>query len=376
MTVLEPSAGARKKTTSSMNGSPPEKGKHDIRAIIKYAGAFIAWVVGSGFATGQEILRFYSSYGYASYCVVLFNLVGFLFIGQTMLVKGYEHRGEEKFNHFLFYCGNKLGTVYSWLVPATLLLLMSALISGSGATLSEYYGINHYIGSAIMAAMVLCAYLVGFEKLVKILSTVGPAIIIFVFVVGLITVIADFPNIKQTGRYEKELASLQPAPVWVISAALYIPLNFLCSSTYYTALGKSAKNKKDAKWGAIAGAFVVILVVTIMNTAILLNAGDVASLSVPTLYLAKKISYALGAVFSIVLILGIFSSCSTMMWSFCNKFFTEGTRKNRLFAVVTSVVTFVIGLFPFRELVGVFYPFIGYLGLIFIACVIYKGSSG
>jgi len=350
-----------------------EKEKYSIKAIIKYAGAFIAWVVGSGFATGQEILRFFSSYGYASYFAVLFNLVGFIFVGQVILVKGYEHRSEDKFNHFLFFCGKKLGAVYSWLVPSALLLVMSALVSGAGATLSEYYGINHYIGSAIMAAMVLCAYLIGFEKLIKILSMVGPAIIIFILVVGLITVIIDFHHISEIGEHETELAALKPAPLWVISAILYIPLNFLCSSPYYTALGKSAKNRKDAKWGAIAGAIIIIIVVTIMNTAILLNAGESASLSVPTLYLAKKISYVLGAAFSIILILGIFSSCSTMMWSFCNKFFTEGTRKNRIFAVITSVIIFIIGLFPFRDLVGIFYPLIGYLGLIFIACVIYRG---
>lgn len=31
----------------------------DIRAVIKFAGAFIAWIIGSGFATGQEILQFF-----------------------------------------------------------------------------------------------------------------------------------------------------------------------------------------------------------------------------------------------------------------------------------------------------------------------------
>jgi uncharacterized membrane protein YkvI len=27
------------------------------------AGAFIAWIMGSGFATGQEIFQFFTSYG-------------------------------------------------------------------------------------------------------------------------------------------------------------------------------------------------------------------------------------------------------------------------------------------------------------------------
>lgn len=51
------------------------------RAVAKYAGGFIAWVIGSGFATGQEVLRFFTSYGALSYGVVLVNLIGFLFIG-------------------------------------------------------------------------------------------------------------------------------------------------------------------------------------------------------------------------------------------------------------------------------------------------------
>ena len=33
----------------------------DIRNSIRIAGAFIAWVIGSGFATGQEMLRFYAA---------------------------------------------------------------------------------------------------------------------------------------------------------------------------------------------------------------------------------------------------------------------------------------------------------------------------
>ena len=31
---------------------------------MTYAGAFIAFLIGSGFATGQEVLQYFSSYGY------------------------------------------------------------------------------------------------------------------------------------------------------------------------------------------------------------------------------------------------------------------------------------------------------------------------
>jgi len=346
---------------------------YNIRAILKYTGAFIAWVVGSGFATGQEILRFFASFGYASYGVILIDLAGFLFFGRIILRTGYENKEDGKFNHYKFYCGDKIGAAYSLLVPVILVLLMSVLISAAGATLSEYYGANHIIGSAVMAVMVLSAYLIGFEKLVRVVSLAGPVIIVFGFAVGVITVTSELPYFGEIGGYEKLLVSSQAAPNWAISAVLYLSLTFLCGSTYYTALGKSAKNKEDVKWGAVFGAIIVILVIAVMNTAILLNAGDAALLSVPTLYLAKKISDVMGAAFSIVLLLGTFSSCSAMMWSFCGKIFVEGTCKNRLVAIATSAVTFSVGLFPFRGLVGLLYPSFGYIGLFFIACVAYKG---
>lgn len=347
--------------------------KYNKKEVIKFAGAFIAWVIGSGFATGQEVLQFFTSYGYLSYGVVLLNLVGFLFLGQVLLVTGYEHKTETQFNHFKYFCGDKLGVFYSWLIPVTLILIMPVLISGAGATLSEYYGVNHYIGSAIMAGMVLCAYLIGFERLVNIVSKIGPAIIFFALLVGTITVIQDFGNFTEVPKYEPMLSGSHSAPHWIISSVLYLSLNFLSGSTYYTKLGISANDRKDAKYGALFGAIALILAIAIMNTAILLNAENTATLAIPVLYLAKKISYILGAVFSIVLILGMFSSCSAMMWSVCNRFSIGGKRGNRIFAALVAIFTFILGLLSFSELVGVFYPLVGYVGLVFIGCVIYKG---
>ena len=188
----------------------------DKKAVVKYAGAFIAWGIGSGFATGQEILQFFTSYGYYSYGVVILNLIGFLFLGNILLTTGYDHKKDSGFNHFIYYCGKRAGDFYSWLVLATLLLLIAVLVSGAGAALYEYYGLNRYIGSLIMSALVLGAYLVGFERLIRIVSAIGPVIILFTLLVGVVTVIRDFGNITQTGMYGAALAGLRPSPSWLV----------------------------------------------------------------------------------------------------------------------------------------------------------------
>lgn len=345
-------------------------------AVLKYTGAFMAWVIGSGFATGQEILQFFSSYGYASYGVVVLNLAGFLILGRIIITTGYAHKSEEKFSHFVYFCGNRLGALYAWLIPVTLVLLMSVLTSGAGATLFEYYGINHYIGSALLAALVLGVYLVGFEKMVKIVAVISPVIIIFTLLVGTITVVRDIGNISAITQYAPVLQHTRVCPHWILSAASYLSLNFFCGSTYYTALGAKAESRQSVRLGALFGALALIATIAIMNTAILLDAGNTSALAVPTLYLARKISSMIGATFSVILILGIFSSCSTMMWTVCSRFFAGDSKKNRIFAVIVSTGIFMISLFPFTKLVGVLYPLVGYVGLLFVGCVLYKGIRG
>lgn len=344
----------------------------NFKKTLRCAGGFVAWVIGSGFATGQEVLQFFTSYGFASYAIILINLIGFLIVGTTLLTTGHEHREIEDFQQFEHYCGKKLGIFYSWLIPITLLPVMSVLISGAGATLNEYYGMNHYVGALIMAVAILIAYFIGFERLVKVLSFVGPSIIAFCLIIGVITVWKDFGNFDQIRNFEPLLAESQSSAHWLISAILYVSYNFLCGSVYYTQLGKTTTSVKEARAGAILGAILLIGAIAVINTAILLNGGETAALAIPNLYLAKKISWVFGAVFSVFLVMGIFSACSAMMWTVCSKFSTGKQKKDRMIAFTVAGGTFLLGLFSFGELIGVIYPIIGYCGLVYIGCVLYR----
>ena len=190
----------------------------DIRHSIRIAGAFIAWVIGSGFATGQEMLRFYASFGLYGYGAVAVNLVGFLGMAYLLMRTGFEHKKERAFNHFQFFCGQNLGLVYTWLIIATLILLMPVLVAGAGATLYEYYRVPQPLGSAVMTALLLAAYLMGFERLIQVISSIGPVIIVFSLAIGCGAIAVDYGQFSRIGEYESALAPYQAAPNWFLSA--------------------------------------------------------------------------------------------------------------------------------------------------------------
>lgn len=87
--------------------------------------------------------------------------------------------------------------------------------------------------------------------MVRIVSTIGPVIIAFTLMVGLATVIRGAANLSHIRQYETGLGASRSAPNWLISSVLYISLNFLSGSTYFTALGMTARSRKEAKWGAV-----------------------------------------------------------------------------------------------------------------------------
>ena len=337
--------------------------------VIKIAGAYVAWVMGSGFASGQEILQFFTSFGFSSVILIAMNLAGFLLIGPMILQAGFEN-GDE--SHFRYFCGRRLGMFYDWFLPVSMFAGMVILISGAGATLQEYYGLNHYVGALIMAAAALTAYIAGFQRFIKVVSFIGPAIIAFVVVIGVVTLLRDWSGLAFVNDYPQEMEAKQPVPFAWLSGLLYISYNLCGGSKYYSALGRSANTAREAFWGAIIGTIALMAAILLMNGAMLTDIGQTAVQDVPTLYLTKKISYSLGAVFSIILIMGIFSSCSAMLWTVSEKFVEQGTAKSRIFAACVCVAAFLLGLLPFAALVGKIYTVLGYIGLLFAGCVIYK----
>ena len=65
------------------------------------------------------------------------------------------------------------------------------MISGAGATLAEYYGINPYVGRVGMTLAAFFTVILGLHKLTDILGSLGTVIIVFSVGVGLISFLGN-----------------------------------------------------------------------------------------------------------------------------------------------------------------------------------------
>lgn len=344
--------------------------------VIKFGGAYAAFIIGSGFATGQEILQFFTCHGLFSIGSILISLVIFSVFAATMIGTGYVNRDNKNFKPYQHFCGKYLGKAYDVITPVCLFLIFVVMISGAGATLNEYYGLNIQLGSIIMAALVLVAFLCGLEKLVDIVGMIGPVILVFAIVVGLVTLTKGASNIPEMARQIPSLNIIKSSDSWIMSGILYGAYNIALGAVFVASIGKDAKSKKEAMLGGAFGGISLMVAVLVMNLALLSRITEIHELAIPTLYFAKEISNVLGVLFSIILLCGIFSTAAPMFWtvidSVSNNIFKGNKAKTNIFAVILAVLSLVGGVLPFQELINIIYPYTGYLGIVLFVCVVFK----
>ena len=344
--------------------------------IFTFAGAFVAYLIGSGFASGQEAMQFFAAYGVAGALgAAVFTLIIYIWFSSTFMQAGYKLKDELKSPNKIYkhYCGKYLGKFYEIYIPIFLFLTFMIMISGAGATLTEYYGLNPQVGRVIMALLALGTVWLGLKNLVKIVSKLGPIIIIFAILVGIGNIIMHPEGIANADKIMTTITVVKAAPAWYISGIIFPSMGCIMIAPFLVELGMNAHGLKEAKLGGIMGAFAFTVAVAIMAFGLMATIGNLYTKAVPALFIAQEMIPAIGFIFSLVLFAGIYTTAVPMLWLSCNALESkEKSTKFRILIVVATIVAFIGGQFPFATLVNIIYPLSGYLGILLFICVLSK----
>ena len=346
--------------------------KISIGHIIKYAGAFAACAIGSGFATGQEILQFFSAYGTKSIIGTLVTTVLFSWCGALFMKHGYEHRLETPTEVMEFYVGKKAGKYVELLFQIFLFGVYSIMVAGTGATLNEYFGLDPMAGRVLMAVLALLTVLLGLSRFADILGMLGPVIVAFALFVGARSALTSPAGLSAADAFVETASITRTEGGWLWSALLYPAFNAIVVIFLTCSLGRTAASKKEAVCGGIAGGVIFGAAILVMNFGLLANIEKISEAQVPTLILAGEVSPWFGNIFSVIICCGIYTTTVPMLWGTVRHFAPDKTKKSAILAVLFTCIGFTIGLTDFKVLVNTIYPFSGYVGLLLFLVMLYR----
>jgi uncharacterized membrane protein YkvI len=354
--------------------------------VVKFAGAFVAFIIGAGFASGQEIMQFFTSFGLSGIAGAVVSLVIFACLGFIIMDRGFTVRASidaETKHPFVYWTtyketgplaiiGKGVSFVFEWLVLVFLFSIVVIMISGAGATMKQYFGLDAQIGCLIMSVLVFVSVFFGLKRLIDIIGMLGPIIIAFTIAVAIAALVSHPSGLADHAAGVAVMRESAPVGSWFLAAVLYVAYNISCSVAFLGSMGATANSRREARLGGIFGGVMLMGAALFVVLGQLSFASEVAGTDIPTLVLAQKIAPVLGAIFSIILLDEILSTAAPMMWLVCDRFTKENSKQQRILLVVLSVAAYFGGNLPFGRLVGTIYPYMGYMGLILIACIVIR----
>ena len=346
--------------------------KVSILNVIKFAGAYVACAIGSGFATGQEIMQFFSAQGVVSIVGTIITTVLFAWCGGMFMKHGQELQLESPGAIVQYYFGERIGKIFEILFQIFLYGVYVIMIAGAGATLAEYFGLDPMVGRAGMALLAFFTVILGLTKVTDILGSLGAVIIVFAVGIGLFGFLSNMDGLERAAEVIPALDMTKTQGGWFWSSVLYPGFNAVVVIILSGSIGKQAQSSKEALFGGVLGGVLFGICILFVNLGLLANIEEVYSKAVPTLVLADKISPLFGIAFSVIICCGIYTTTVPMLWGVVRQFAQDKTRKFVFVALVLSILGLILGMTDFKVLINIVYPFSGYMGVILFLFLAYR----
>lgn len=350
-----------------------EKQKINWKRVMTYAGAFIAFLLGSGFATGQEVLQYFSSYGYFGLLGVIVVFILFLYVGIDFVLVGQEYKFPKGSDIYKYYCGNITGNFYDYFSIAFIYMSYIVMIGGAGATVNQQYGISASVGGIAMGVLAASTVILGLGKILDVLGKIGPIIILLTIMLGISAIVKNPQGLARANEIIPKLNLLKASSNWFYAAGSYVGFCMLWLASFMASMGASSESRKESALGVGLGALGFSVALAIITLGILANIEQLAGTMVPTLTLARNISPILAFIFSFTVIAGIYTTSVPLLWQVVSRFSEEKTNKFKILTIVLAAIGVFIGLkIPFNKLVNVVYVINGYVGIILLGFMIAK----
>src|SRR5690606_18062932 len=141
---------------------------------LKIASAFIGIVVGAGFASGQEILQYFTSFGYWGLAAVLVAGALFGYIGMILTRLGSRMNTKSHEDVIYGISANTPGEVIDFTLILTLFEVLVVLIVGAGSIFSPRCGPAPALGRSIMIILVVLTIMLNVKKVIPNVSSITP----------------------------------------------------------------------------------------------------------------------------------------------------------------------------------------------------------
>ncbi len=345
-----------------MNGSA-------IKKTLGFCCVCIAFYIGAGFATMQEVMQYEVSYGSRFWQVILVAALIYLYTNLSFTTNGNHRQLEKGGDIFTLYCGRHLGKAFEYFAAFFCYMCFIVMCGGANSTAQEQWGLPNGAGAILLAVLVTSTVLFGLGAILKLLKNLGAVNICFMLTVVVLTICMTghlFPpglEAIDSGKYElTQVGGGSP----LASGASYAGFVLLMFASFMAEVG--AKNDIHAVNRGVALSTLAIFGIAALCCVALISRIDLTwNVGVPSLALAAEIHPALASLFAFIIFAGIYTCSMPLLWTSVRKIATDGTLRYKVLTVAGGLFGCLVACFvPYKGMINILYGINGYLGFLLI----------
>ena len=339
-------------------------------STLKAAAAYIGTIVGAGFATGQEVLQFFTRFGVWGLAGLAVITVLFIVFGAVIMDLGRQLQAKSHVEIIRFAAGKWIGTAIDYIVTFFLFGALTAMLAGTGALLEQQFNLPGLLGVIVMGILTAFTVLKGIHGVIDSISFVVPFLLVAVIGVCVYSIVIAPPDVTASvpAQDQSELISN-----WLLSAVLYVSYNTIISIAVLGPLGAQARNRKAIGIGAVLGGLGLGLGSLMIYLALSGQLAAVAELEIPMIYIAGRITFAVQMIYAVILIAEVYTTAVGSLYGLASRLtdMEKSPVKGRWIVIGATAAAMVASQFGFSNLVKYLYPLVGYGGIVLLICLIY-----
>lgn len=336
-----------------------------LRNTIKIASVYVGTVLGAGFASGQEMMKFFTLYGYKGMfglviTGMLFGMIGFATL--TII----REKGCRSYNDFINHvAGKHLAIAFEIIVMFFMFISLCAMFAGSGALLEQRFDIPYYIGVLLMAVCCYITFIFDVKGIIVINTALAPILFIGTLLIGIyIWAYRDTVVMYQASSLLKQVRDN-----WISSSILYVAYNSLTAIVVLSSLGYLLYKKSVVKWGSVLSGFSLGMIGLTLGWIVLTFYQDIKALEVPLLGVVMKFSDIIQYLYIILLISAMFTTAVANGFGLIERIKGMHPKANKWASIIVLSGGIALSSIGFSTIVGTVYPLFGYIGLIEIILI-------
>ncbi|MCG7406080.1 hypothetical protein MH117_01515 [Paenibacillus sp. ACRRX] len=332
--------------------------------VLQISFTYIGTVVGAGFATGQEILQFFTKFGKVAPFTILIATVIFIWLGTKLMLISHriKARSYEDVNITLF--GPHAGRHISLFTLIVLILVNSVMLAGAGSVFHEHLNLHYQTGLLITIAASYWVINRGMNAILHLNSIVVPTMLLFTIFIMWHTI--ELPNTMQAFT----LVTDKPLYAAWSSSLLYGAFNLAMAQAVLVPLGASMPDERCIKWGGWIGGILIGCMLFAGHFALSAHMPGITQYDIPMGHIAYGLGFAIQMIYIVLIFSEIFTTFIADIYGITLQLQHRIHIPSKWIIAVIMLFCYLMSQFGFKPLVSYLYPLFGLFSVVWLVLLI------